>query len=148
MKFTPEHAKQITHMNYIDKDSLEGDEVAIHTPAYFEACMALIEFSEQDEASDLTLSSLAQRQWSWVDSMQWHNKTNLEALALVCSEVGEAINETRGDNITPAFGEELADIILRVVDLAYGNDIQIEKEVVQKMLKNQTLRPGNPNKLK
>jgi len=78
--------------------------------------------------------------------MGWHNKTPLEALALVASEVGEAINECRGLEPSPEFGEELADIILRVLDLAHWQNIDIEKEIKLKMKKND-LR-GNRGRLK
>lgn len=56
--------------------------------------------------------------YDWIERMCWHNNTVLEALALIASEVGEAVNECRGEAPTEAFGEELADIILRVADLA------------------------------
>ena len=42
----------------------------------------------------------------------------LEALALIASEVGEAASECFGASPSDAFGEELADIVLRTVDLA------------------------------
>lgn len=51
--------------------------------------------------------------------MGWHNKMPLKALALVASEVGEAINECRNEKPSKAFSEEVADIILRALDLAY-----------------------------
>ena len=60
----------------------------------------------------------------------------LEALALVASEVGEAINECRHEEPTEAFGEELADVILRVLDIAHWQGIDIEKKITDKMDKN------------
>lgn len=83
------------------------------------------------------LSSLAEEQFKWVERMGWHNKTVLEALALIASEVGEAVNECRGDKPTEAFGAELADIILRTIDLAQWQGIDIEMEVVKKMKLNE-----------
>lgn len=79
------------------------------------------------------LNELAMLQWKWVESVGWHNKTTLESLALVTSEVGEAINECRGEKPSEAFGEELADIILRVIDLAIEEDIDIGAEIERKM---------------
>lgn len=92
------------------------------------------------------LKDIAQKNYDWVERMGWHNKTPLEALALVASEVGEAINECRNEEPTEAFAEELADIILRVVDLAQWQGINIEEEVLKKIHKNE-LR-GNRGRLK
>ena len=55
---------------------------------------------------------------AWVESMGWHNKQPLEYLALIGSEVGEAVNECRGSTPSDTLGSELADIILRVLDFA------------------------------
>lgn len=78
--------------------------------------------------------------------MGWHNKTPLEALALVASEVGEAINEWRNEKPSEAFSEELADIILRVLELADWQGLDIEKIIELKMTKNETR--GNRGRLK
>ena len=85
----------------------------------------------------MKINEVAQKNYQWVERMGWHNKTTLEALALVASEVGEAINECRNEKPTDAFGEELADIILRVLDIAHWQGIDIEKEMTDKMLKNE-----------
>lgn len=85
----------------------------------------------------MNLNEIAKENFQWVEEMGWHNKTPLEALALVASEVGEAINECRHEQPSEAFGEELADIILRVVDIAHWQGVDIEKEVINKMKKNQ-----------
>lgn len=87
----------------------------------------------------MKINEIAEQNYLWVEKMGWHNKTMLEALALVASEVGEAINECRNEKPTDAFGEELADIILRVLDIAHWQGINIEKEITAKMMKN-TLR--------
>ncbi len=84
----------------------------------------------------MDINQIAEQNYLWVEQMGWHNKTTLEALALVASEVGEAINECRNEKPTNAFGEELADIILRVLDIAHWQGINIEEEIAAKMLKN------------
>jgi len=94
----------------------------------------------------MSINELAKRNYQWVEEMGWHNKTTLEALALVASEVGEAINECRNEEPSEAFGEELADIILRVLDIAHWQGIDIEKELLAKMEKNE--RRGNRGRLK
>ncbi|MEW6996485.1 MazG nucleotide pyrophosphohydrolase domain-containing protein [Colwelliaceae bacterium BS250] len=86
----------------------------------------------------MKINDIAEQNYLWVEKMGWHNKTPLEALALVASEVGEAINECRGEKPSDAFGEELADIILRVLDIAHWQEIDIEDKIKQKMLKNES----------
>ncbi len=81
----------------------------------------------------MELKQIASTNWEWVDRMGWHNKTPLECLMLVVSECGEAANECRGEKPTNLFGEELADIILRTVDLAHDHGIDIQAEVLRKM---------------
>jgi len=88
-------------------------------------------------SDDFSLNALAEKQFDWVERMGWHNKTVLEALAFISNEVGEAINECRGESPSESFGEELADIILRTVDLAKWQDIDLEKEIANKMAINE-----------
>jgi NTP pyrophosphatase (non-canonical NTP hydrolase) len=85
----------------------------------------------------MKINEIAEKNYAWVERMGWHNKTTLEALALVASEVGEAINECRNEKPTDAFGEELADIILRVLDIAHWQEIDMEQEITKKMLINE-----------
>ena len=86
---------------------------------------------------NMQLNEIIKEHYDWVENMGWHkNKSVLEALALIASEVGEAVNECRGESPTDALGEELADIILRVFDLAHWQGIDIEKEILLKMEKN------------
>lgn len=85
----------------------------------------------------MDINEIAARQYDWVERMGWHNKTVLEALALIASEVGEAVNECRGDVPTPEFGTELADIILRVADLAQWQGVDLSAAIAQKMAVNE-----------
>jgi len=85
----------------------------------------------------MKINEIAEQNYLWVEKMGWHNKTTLEALALVASEVGEAINECRNEKPTDEFGEELADIILRVLDIAHWQGIDIEEKIINKMNKNE-----------
>jgi len=86
----------------------------------------------------MEISDIAKKQFDWVESMGWHNKTTLEALALIASEVGEAVNECRMDTPTSNFGSELADIILRTLDLAESHNINIVTEIENKMAINES----------
>jgi len=85
----------------------------------------------------MTLNDLTLKHHDWVERMGWHNKSVLEALALIASEVGEAVNECRGDQPTPEFGTELADIILRVIDLAHTQGVDLEAVIAAKMALNE-----------
>jgi len=85
----------------------------------------------------MKINEIAEKNYLWVEKMGWHNKTTLEALALVASEVGEAINECRNEKPTDNLGEELADIILRVLDISHWHGIDIEKKIIEKMDKNE-----------
>lgn len=58
-------------------------------------------------------------------------------LMLIVSELGEALEALRkddGDN----FAEELADVVIRVCDLAGGLSIDLENEIEQKMRRNES----------
>jgi len=89
----------------------------------------------------LSINDIAAKQYNWVERMGWHNKTVLEALALIASEVGEAVNECRGDAPTAEFGVELADIILRVADLAHWHGINLAEVIAAKMAVNEERGP-------
>lgn len=84
----------------------------------------------------LEINETAKAQWEWVEHCGWHNKTVLESLALIASEVGEAVNECRGEKPTVHLKEELADIVLRVFDLAYSQNIDMAFAISTKMVIN------------
>ena len=100
----------------------------------------------KQQVTSMSINEIAERNYQWVEKMGWHNKTPLEALALVASEVGEAINECRHEEPTSEFGEELADIVLRVLDIAHWHGVDIEKEILDKMQKNE--QRGSRGRLK
>ena len=77
--------------------------------------------------SSLKLNELAETNYAWVERMGWHNKSTLECFALIASEVGEAIEALLYCKGNEAIGEELADIILRVSDLAVDTGRDIDK---------------------
>jgi len=83
------------------------------------------------------LAEIADQHYDWLSRMGWLNTTPLEDLALIASEVGEAVNECRGDTPSSHLGEELADIILRTVGMATHHGIDITKAVGIKMAVNE-----------
>lgn len=56
-------------------------------------------------------------------------------LALIHSEVSEALEAVRKMD-RANFEEELADVVIRVLDLAIGLDIDLDKAVIDKLIKN------------
>lgn len=94
----------------------------------------------------MDLAKLQRDHWAWVESVGWHNKTPLECLALIAGEIGEAANECRGERPTAEFPGELADIVLRVADLAHDQDIDLEAEIEARMHRNH--RTGRMGRLK
>lgn len=95
----------------------------------------------------MQLNEMVTQHYEWVEEMGWHkNKTVLEALALISSEIGEAVNECRGEAPTPEFAEELADIVLRVMDLSHWQGINLEDELIKKIKKNK--QRGSRGRLK
>ena len=58
-------------------------------------------------------------------------------LALIHTEVSEAVEALRRNN-RENFGEELADVIIRTLDLAAGCDIDIEQAMLEKHAINKT----------
>lgn len=77
----------------------------------------------------MNLNELAKKHYEWVEAMNWHNKTVLEALALIGSEIGEAAFEHIDEVPSSSFGEELADIMLRTLDLAAWQNTNLNEEV-------------------
>ncbi len=75
----------------------------------------------------------------------WEGEKNfLEALMLVTSELGEAAEAYRKDDWNNV-KEELADVMIRIMDLAHGFGINIEEEIIKKMEFNKA-RPYKHNK--
>jgi NTP pyrophosphatase (non-canonical NTP hydrolase) len=85
----------------------------------------------------MTILELQIIQHTWVERRGWHNKTRLEYLALLASEVGEAINEARNTSVNEAYYYELADIALRLFDLAEVEGINLEEYILQKIALNE-----------
>ncbi len=74
----------------------------------------------------LDINKTAKEVYDWVESFGWHNKTPLECLALIGSEVGEAVNECRDVRPTYKLGAELGDICIRTFDFAVEQGIDLE----------------------
>jgi NTP pyrophosphatase (non-canonical NTP hydrolase) len=70
--------------------------------------------------------------------------TALVKLALIVSEVGEAIESVRANDTH--FAEELADICIRVFDLAAARGHDLEDAIITKMQRNAS-RPHMHGKL-
>lgn len=76
-------------------------------------------------------ASQTAREKGWYDS----NTSRVELLALIHSEVSEALEADRNGNYVN-FKEELADICIRVFSLCGVEGIDLHKEIIKKMAKN------------
>lgn len=76
--------------------------------------------------------------WQPLEPEEWEGRYKVPAvLALIHSEVSEALEAFRvrdRDN----FAEELADVVIRVLDCAGGLGIDLDSAVVAKLAKNRT----------
>lgn len=85
----------------------------------------------------------------WVRSKGWYgNKTPLESIALIASEIGEAANECRGETPTDKLPSELADIILRVLVLADELKIDMSTAMIEKIEYNIQHKKDTPGRIK
>lgn len=91
------------------------------------------------------MQAIIQKHITWFNAMGYREATPLESLALIAGEIGEAVNECRQDKPTEAFGEELADIILRVITTADRTGVDIEAELYKKIEKN--IQKGDKGRL-
>lgn len=80
----------------------------------------------------LEINKTAKEVYDWVESFGWHNKTPLECLALIGSEVGEAVNECRDARPTYKLGTELADICTRTFDFSVEQGVDLESCIAAK----------------
>lgn len=80
----------------------------------------------------------AENGWKVTTPGSWDEEYKVPAvLALIHSEVSEALEAYRmGDRL--GFAEELADTLIRVLDLAHGLGIDLGREVVEKLATNRT----------
>ncbi len=73
------------------------------------------------------------REWLMAIGSKARDRSPLESVALIASGIGDAAKECRGLKPTERFGEELAGIILRVLEAARCDGIDIEAEVLAKV---------------
>ncbi|MHA1437904.1 MAG: hypothetical protein ACTSPD_10035 [Promethearchaeota archaeon] len=65
------------------------------------------------------------------------NRNDGEMIALMHSELSEALEELRHNNLSST-GEELADCIIRIMDFCEGRKINLENILLKKMKYNKT----------
>jgi len=69
----------------------------------------------------------------------WDKRENVgESIALMHSELSEALEAYRGDADKNNAGEEFADTMIRIMDFCVRNNIDIEGEILKKMEINKT----------
>lgn len=104
------------------------------------------EIKKVQAINDLVYSAFmtAKKKGFW-ESLELNHTVVLAKLALITSEIGEAVEATRKENFGN-LSEELADICIRVFDLAGALQYDLEGEILSKMLINET-RPYKHGKL-
>ncbi|MGI0010138.1 MAG: MazG-like family protein [Nitrosopumilaceae archaeon] len=96
-----------------------------------------------------SLSRITAKHVAWLKDKGWYgNKTPLESIALIASEIGEAANECRGEKPTDKLPSELADIILRTLSLAHELGIDMDKAVEEKIQYNWKYKKNTPGRIK
>ena len=80
----------------------------------------------------LTLKAVAEKQWQLTEEMGLHNKSALEALALITAELGEAIQECNPEGNSTDLQTFLANVILKTMDFAIECNIDIAKTIEEK----------------
>lgn len=74
--------------------------------------------------------------WNVLCPELWKDETKVPSvIALIHSEASEALEAFRKDDLEN-FSEELADIVIRVLDCAAGLEIDIDDAVAKKLEKN------------
>jgi len=74
--------------------------------------------------------------WNLTIPEDWEGSYKIPAvLMLIVSEVSEALEAFRKGDIVN-FNEELADVMIRTLDLCHGLNIDIDKEIQDKLVKN------------
>ena len=82
--------------------------------------------------------------WNVTTLEDWKQPYKIPAiLALITSEVSEALEDFRKDD-KEHFAEEIADVVIRVLDLTGGMGIDIDAEIAKKLEinKNRGFRHG------
>lgn len=74
----------------------------------------------------MKLNLIAAQHHQWVEQMKWHNRTHLEAAGMIASEVAEACGEMTLSGTTLRFAEEIADVVLRVLDEAIELGLDVD----------------------
>lgn len=91
-----------------------------------------------------TIKDLMYTCWLIADEHGFHDKRDdktrdgaMISAALITSEIGELIEEIRRERIdNNAIGDELSDIVIRVLDFAQAGGVPFAESLAQKILKN------------
>ena len=76
--------------------------------------------------------------WAVIQPEEWADKYKIPGvIALIHSEASEALEGFRADD-KANFAEELADVIIRCLDLSHGLGIDMGAEITRKLAKNRT----------
>jgi NTP pyrophosphatase (non-canonical NTP hydrolase) len=89
-----------------------------------------------ERLGDAILENKIAKGWTVTTPKHWRDENQIPAdLALIHSEVSEALEAFRR-NDSSGFAEELADIVIRVVGLSHGVEIDLAAAIEAKVAKN------------
>ena len=75
--------------------------------------------------AEKTLSQFADEHYEWIETVGWAGvRTPLESLGRIGSEIGELVNECRGDKLGDGFADEISDVILSCITFIKENERQ------------------------
>ena len=87
------------------------------------------------------LTSLQYENWKIAEDNGWHDKGRSfgDEVSLIHSEVSESLEEYRkSGKVDDAVAEELADIVIRVMDTAETHSVNLYEEILKKMVANRS----------
>lgn len=92
------------------------------------------------------LNRLSAQHYAWLARMGYTRATPLEQLALIAGEIGEAVNTCHDGEPSAQLGEELADIVLRVMGLAQDQDIDLVEALNARIERNLAMQSPLDNR--
>jgi len=87
----------------------------------------------------MSITAIANIHNAWVCTLDWPNKTSLDCVALITSSLGAVVDElTQQSKPSPCLGGHLADLILKTLELANREDVDIDYRLVSRLIANRT----------
>ena len=129
---------------FTGKDDVRAWEWAKITEQTRQAWIGLAEMVAQKHLTGLSIAQLVREAGETAKEKGWH-RPEFEPdndiprwLCLIHSEISEALESHRRNEGEERFAEELADVFIRIADVAYQMDLPLERAILDKLEKNKT----------